>query len=41
VKVLVPGVGMGRLAFDIAMEGFECQGSELVQPVQVPGSGLL
>jgi len=28
VKVLVPGAGLGRLAFDIAMEGFECQGSE-------------
>ena len=28
VKVLVPGAGLGRLAFDIAREGFECQGSE-------------
>jgi len=28
IKVLVPGAGLGRLAFDIAMEGFECQGSE-------------
>ncbi len=28
VKVLVPGAGMGRLAFDIAREGFECQGNE-------------
>ncbi len=28
VKVLVPGAGMGRLAFDIARAGFECQGNE-------------
>jgi len=28
IKVLVPGAGLGRLAFDIAMEGFECQGNE-------------
>jgi len=28
VKVLVPGAGLGRLAFEIAREGFECQGSE-------------
>ena len=30
VKVLVPGAGLGRLAFDIAMEGFKCQGSEFI-----------
>ena len=28
VKVLVPGAGLGRLAFEIAREGFECQGNE-------------
>jgi len=27
-KVLVPGAGLGRLAFDIAKMGFECQGNE-------------
>ncbi|XP_023344235.1 carnosine N-methyltransferase [Eurytemora carolleeae] len=27
-KVLVPGAGLGRLAFDIAQMGFECQGNE-------------
>ena len=30
VKVLVPGAGLGRLAFDIAMEGFKCQGSGFI-----------
>jgi len=28
VKVLVPGAGLGRLAWEIANRGFECQGSE-------------
>ncbi len=28
VKVLVPGAGLGRLAFEIAKRGFECQGNE-------------
>ena len=28
VKVLVPGAGLGRLAFDIASLGYECQGNE-------------
>ena len=28
LKVLVPGAGLGRLAYDIAMQGFECQGNE-------------
>ncbi len=28
IKVLVPGAGLGRLAFDIARSGFECQGNE-------------
>ena len=27
-KILVPGAGLGRLAFDIARLGFECQGNE-------------
>jgi len=27
-KVLVPGAGLGRLAFEIAAQGFECQGNE-------------
>ena len=27
-KVLVPGAGLGRLAFEIADMGFECQGNE-------------
>jgi len=27
-RVLVPGVGLGRLAFDVAMLGFACQGNE-------------
>merc|ERR1719347_436551 len=27
-KILVPGAGLGRLAFEIAKEGFECQGNE-------------
>ncbi|RUS15456.1 N2227-like protein-domain-containing protein [Endogone sp. FLAS-F59071] len=26
IRVLVPGAGLGRLAFDIAMAGFSCQG---------------
>ncbi|XP_059094125.1 carnosine N-methyltransferase-like [Tigriopus californicus] len=28
VKILVPGAGLGRLAFDIAQAGFDCQGNE-------------
>jgi len=28
LKVLVPGAGLGRLAFEIAKLGFECQGNE-------------
>ncbi|KAI9260802.1 N2227-like protein-domain-containing protein [Sporodiniella umbellata] len=28
INVLVPGAGLGRLAFDIAKEGFSCQGNE-------------
>ena len=28
VKILVPGAGLGRLAYDIAKMGFECQGNE-------------
>lgn len=28
IKVLVPGSGLGRLAYDIAKRGFECQGNE-------------
>jgi carnosine N-methyltransferase len=28
VKVLVPGAGLGRLVFDIAQQGFSCQGNE-------------
>ena len=28
VKVLVPGSGLGRLAYDIAHLGFCCQGNE-------------
>ncbi|KAF8473594.1 N2227-like protein-domain-containing protein [Kalaharituber pfeilii] len=28
VRVLVPGAGLGRLAFDIVVAGFECQGNE-------------
>ena len=28
VKVLVPGAGLGRLAWEIANLGYECQGSE-------------
>ena len=28
IKILVPGAGLGRLAFDIANDGFECQGNE-------------
>merc|ERR1719414_822405 len=28
IKILVPGAGLGRLAFDIANNGFECQGNE-------------
>ncbi|KAK4514658.1 NADPH-dependent 1-acyl dihydroxyacetone phosphate reductase [Mucor velutinosus] len=28
VRVLVPGAGLGRLAFDIAKAGFSCQGNE-------------
>jgi carnosine N-methyltransferase len=27
IHVLVPGAGLGRLAFDIARAGFSCQGS--------------
>jgi carnosine N-methyltransferase len=29
VRVLVPGAGLGRLAYDIAKHGFSCQGNEL------------
>lgn len=28
LKVLVPGAGMGRLSYEIATKGFECQGNE-------------
>lgn len=28
IRVLVPGAGLGRLAFEIAKTGFECQGNE-------------
>nr|CAD7464553.1 unnamed protein product [Timema tahoe] len=28
VKVLVPGAGLGRLAFEIARRGYTCQGNE-------------
>ncbi|KAI8365391.1 N2227-like protein-domain-containing protein [Radiomyces spectabilis] len=28
IRVLVPGAGLGRLAFDIARKGFSCQGNE-------------
>ena len=28
VSVLVPGAGLGRLAFDIAQHGYCCQGNE-------------
>lgn len=28
VKVLVPGAGLGRLAFEIARKGYQCQGNE-------------
>ncbi|KAI8073723.1 N2227-domain-containing protein, partial [Thamnidium elegans] len=28
IRVLVPGAGLGRLAFDIAKSGFSCQGNE-------------
>ncbi|KAF7726246.1 hypothetical protein EC973_008956 [Apophysomyces ossiformis] len=28
IRVLVPGAGLGRLAFDIASAGFSCQGNE-------------
>lgn len=28
VKVLVPGAGLGRLAFEIASRGYSCQGNE-------------
>lgn len=28
VKILVPGAGLGRLAFEIAKRGFSCQGNE-------------
>ena len=27
-KVLVPGAGLGRLAWEIAREGFDCEGNE-------------
>lgn len=28
IKILVPGAGLGRLAYDIAKTGFSCQGNE-------------
>lgn len=28
IRVLVPGAGLGRLAFEIAWQGFSCQGNE-------------
>ncbi|RGB26189.1 S-adenosylmethionine-dependent methyltransferase [Rhizophagus diaphanus] len=28
IRVLVPGAGLGRLAFDIVQQGFSCQGNE-------------
>ncbi|KAG9301652.1 hypothetical protein G9A89_016722 [Geosiphon pyriformis] len=28
IRVLVPGAGLGRLAFDIAKKGYSCQGNE-------------
>lgn len=28
IKILVPGAGLGRLAFEIAKLGYTCQGNE-------------
>lgn len=28
IKVLIPGAGLGRLAFEVAKRGFTCQGNE-------------
>jgi len=28
VKVLIPGAGLGRLAFEVALKGYHCQGNE-------------
>ena len=28
VQILVPGAGLGRLAFEIAKRGYSCQGNE-------------
>ena len=28
VRILVPGAGLGRLAFDLAQEGFSAEGAE-------------
>ena len=28
IKVLVPGAGLGRLAWEIAARGYSCQGNE-------------
>jgi len=28
IQILVPGAGLGRLAFEIARRGYSCQGNE-------------
>ena len=28
ISVLVPGAGLGRLAYEIAKQGYSCQGNE-------------
>lgn len=40
-KVLVPGAGLGRLVYEIAMEGFECQGNEFSLFMLLPSEYIL
>lgn len=41
VRVLVPGAGMGRLAFDFAAQGFSTQGNEFSYYMLLPSHFLL
>ncbi|KAI3624731.1 hypothetical protein CBS14141_003159 [Malassezia furfur] len=41
VRVLVPGAGLGRLAFDLAMQGYSVQGNEFSYFMLIPSHFLL
>ena len=41
VKILVPGSGLGRLAFDIAHLGYYCQGNEFSMYMLIASNFML